>query len=67
MSTHHKGDITQFNDHHEVSDWAKDAKSWAVGAGIIGGKPGNILDSNGNATRTEVAAIIERLITIMVK
>ena len=67
MSTHHKGDITQFIDHHEVSDWAKDAKSWAVGAGIIGGKPGNILDSNGNATRTEVAAIIERLITLMVK
>ena len=67
MSTHHKGDITQFNDHHEVSDWAKDAKSWAVGAGIIGGKPGNILDSNGNATRTEVAAMIQRLITLMVK
>lgn len=67
MSTNTKGDLTQFNDHQMTSDWAKDAKSWAVGAGIINGKPGNVLDSNGNATRTEVAAIIERLVTLMVK
>jgi len=67
MSTHHKGELTQFDDHHEVSDWAKDAKSWAVGAGIITGKPGNILDAGGDATRTEVAVILQRIIELMVK
>ncbi len=67
IPTDDKGDLTQFNDHLKTNEWAREANSWAIGAGIINGKPGNILDSDGNATRTEVAAILQRLVTIMVK
>ena len=33
---------------------------WVVDAGMIGGKPGNILDPGGTATRAEVATILMR-------
>lgn len=67
MPTHQKADLEQFKDCNKISDWAKEANSWAVGAGIIGGKTDNILDSCANATRTEVAAIIERFVTLMLE
>ena len=54
-------------DNHETSDWAKEAKVWAVGAGLINGKPGDVLDPIGDATRTEVAAILQRLVALMVQ
>jgi len=67
MSTHHEGDMTQFHDHHETSDWALEAKTWAVGAGLINGKDGNRLDPTGDATRAEVATILERLVGLMME
>ena len=67
MPTHHEGDMTKFGDHHETSDWALEAKTWAVGAGLIGGKDGNKLDPTGDATRAEVATILERLVGLMVE
>ena len=45
-------------DSGDVSDWAWDAMSWAVDAGIMGGKGGGRLDPTGTATRAEVAAIL---------
>jgi len=62
-----EGDITTFDDHHETSDWAKEAKAWAVGAGIINGKPGNVLDPDGTATRAEIATMFQRLMNYMTK
>lgn len=67
MATHHKGDMTQFGDHHETSEWAVEANKWAVGAGIIEGKEGKRLDPTGNATRAEVATVLERLIKLMLQ
>ena len=67
LPTNRKGDLTQFSDYDKISDWSKDASAWAIGVGIVSGKPDKVFDSNGNATRTEVAAILERLITFMVK
>ena len=67
MSTQQKGDLSKYEDNHTTSDWAKDAKAWAVGAGLISGKPGNILDPGGDASRTEVASILQRLVKLMVK
>ncbi|MBQ8390835.1 MAG: S-layer homology domain-containing protein, partial [Oscillibacter sp.] len=66
MSTHHKGDLSRFHDHHETSDWAKEAKEWAIGAGLITGKGNNTLDPSGDATRAEVATILERFVTLLV-
>ncbi len=65
MSAQRKGDLSKFRDSDKVSPWAKEAMEWATGEGIITGKPDNILAPKGNATRTEVAAILTRLITIM--
>ncbi|MBR6523369.1 MAG: S-layer homology domain-containing protein [Clostridia bacterium] len=62
-----KGEITTFDDHADTSDWAREAKAWAVGAGIINGKPGNKLDPNGTATRAEIATMFGRLMAYMAK
>ena len=35
---------------------------WAVGSGLMKGKSGNLLDSQGTATRAEIAAMLHRFI-----
>ena len=35
---------------------------WAVGSGLVKGKSGNLLDSQGTATRAEIAAMLHRFI-----
>ncbi len=55
--------IDMFFDCKDVSSWARESLAWAVSEGIITGKPNNILDPGGNATRTEVAAILMRFVT----
>ena len=37
---------------------AREAFAWAVGAGVISGKGGGILDPKGTAKRCEVAQIV---------
>lgn len=51
----HSAELDHFVDDHEVSDWALNAKKWAVGAGLISGKGGNVLGAKHNATRAEGA------------
>ena len=51
-----------FCDAEKVSDWAYDALVWATTEGIIRGKPGNLFDPQGTATRAEAAAILHRFI-----
>ena len=50
----------EFADADMVSDWAFDAMVWAATEGIISGKPGELLDPQGSATRAEVAAMLRR-------
>ena len=50
--------IGKFADFDEVSAWAVDGVSWAVGAGLIAGRGNNKLAPKANATRAEVAQII---------
>jgi len=54
--------LAGFYDAGSVSDWAADAVNWAAGLGLIRGKPGNMIDPQGIATRAEVAVIIQRFI-----
>ena len=49
-----------FGDENDMSSCAADAVKAMQRAGIINGKPGNIFDPLGNATRAEVAAMIHR-------
>ncbi len=59
-STSAKGDVTGFNDNANVSAYAKDAVSWAVGEKLISGTGNNTLAPKGNATREQVATILQR-------
>ena len=56
-------DYSQYEDATNVSDFAQEAMSWAVGNGIITGKYGETrLDPQGEASRAESATIIMRFI-----
>ena len=50
--------ILSYADAFDVSDWAVPALQWACGAGVIGGKPGGVLDPAAPATRAEVAVML---------
>jgi len=54
--------ILSYNDAFDISEYAVSAFQWACGAGIINGKPGGYLDPTGNATRAEVATVLQRFI-----
>ena len=57
-----KGDLDKFKDADKITDYAKTAMQWAVGSGLVKGKSGNLLDSQGTATRAEIAAVLHRFI-----
>ena len=64
-STSERADINSFPDVSDVSGWAVEHMSWAVGCWMINGKNvGGIyyLDAKGNATRVECAAMLMRFI-----
>ena len=65
FNTSKRTSLSSFSDNTRVSSWAKDAMEWAVATGLITGKTGGVLDPRGNATRAEVATILERLIRAM--
>lgn len=58
------GDLTKFPDADTASDWAQDALSWAVGAGLINGK-GALLAPKDYTNRAEVATILYRFNTLL--
>jgi hypothetical protein len=51
-----------FRDDADVADYAKEAIEAMFRAMIIRGKPGDLVDPQGNATRAEVAAMLHRFI-----
>lgn len=60
-----RGELAGFPDEGQVSSWAREALSWAVGEGIISGTAEGgrtILKPQGNATRAQVASILMRFI-----
>ena len=46
----------------QPSTWAEEAMSWAVAEGLISGVTNDELQPQGNATRAQVAAILQRLL-----
>ena len=53
-------DLTQFPDHASVAAYAKDAMSWSVANGIVGGTTAGTLNPTGTATRAQFAVILSR-------
>ncbi|MCR4600251.1 MAG: S-layer homology domain-containing protein [Clostridia bacterium] len=66
-----RGSLESFPDVESVSGYAREALEWAVGAGLIDGTTdasGNtVIDPRGNATRAQIAVIIERFCKTVAK
>lgn len=54
--------VREFSDYGSISDYAAEAMTWAVDAGILNGVGGNRLDPQGQATRAQVATMLMRFI-----
>lgn len=67
MDVSARDDLSRFGDGAKTSDWANEAMQWAVGAGIINGKSDTVLDPGGDATRAEVATMLQRIISLMIR
>lgn len=59
-------DMSVFGDGDKVSSWAQEAMAWAVEVGLFKGDDTGSLNPQGNATRAEVATLLERLIKLIV-
>lgn len=55
-----QGDPSQFRDSGRIHAYAWTPLAWANGRGLINGKGDGVLDPTGQATRAEVAAILQR-------
>ena len=55
-----RGDLSAFSDADTVASWAREAVSWAVGAGIINGNDDGTLRPENGAQRVQVAAMVHR-------
>ena len=65
IATDIRGDLSIFADGDQVSDWAAEAMAWAVGVGLFRGNELGELNPKGDATRAEVAVLIERLVNLI--
>ena len=55
-----RADLTSYTD--QPSTWAEEAMQWAVAEGLISGVTNTELQPQGNATRAQVAAILQRFL-----
>ena len=56
-----RADLANYTD--QPSTWAEEAMSWAVAEGLISGVTNDQLQPQGNATRAQVAAILQRFLS----
>ena len=56
------GTLDRFNDGSQVSEYARQASAWAIEQGIIQGRTGTAIVPKANATRAEVATMLQRFI-----
>jgi hypothetical protein len=57
-----KRDYPKFNDDADIASYAKDAVECLFKAEIVNGKPGNLFDPQGEATRAEVATMLKKFL-----
>ena len=55
-----RADLSNYTD--QPSAWATETMQWAVAEGLISGVTADQLQPQGNATRAQVAAILERFL-----
>lgn len=59
--------LLDYIDGASISEWASDSMSWAVAQGLLQGKADRALAPQGNASRAEVATLLQRLVAMMVR
>lgn len=57
-------DAQAFADQQQISAFAQDAVAWARANSVINGKENNTFDPQAGATRAEVAAMLQRFLTL---
>ena len=62
LDTTARADLSHYSDAENISSWANDVLSWAVAEGLLAGVTDDQLQPQGNATRAQVAAILERFL-----
>ena len=60
MDTSARADLSSFSDAESVNTWAEEAVQWAVSEGLIKGVTADTIQPQGQATRAQVAAILQR-------
>ena len=65
LDTNVTADMGKFVDANEISSWASEAMTWAVGKGLIIGKGAGDLDPTASASRAEAAVIIDRFLQMV--
>jgi hypothetical protein len=61
------GSTDSFSDSGEIHGWATEAMAWAVGEGIFQGDGQGKLNPTANASRADVAALMQRIVKLLVK
>lgn len=67
LDTSKRNDISRYTDAKDVSPWAMDSVEWANALGLIEGKTEKILAPKKYATRAEVATILYRIYSRILK
>ena len=62
QDTSARATLDTYGDATAISSWANDVMSWAVAEGLISGVTNDQLQPQGNATRAQVAAILQRFL-----
>ena len=57
-----RADLTAYMDEEEIGAYASDAVSWAVAEGLITGITNTALNPEGNASRAQIAEILQRFV-----
>ena len=55
-----RADLSAYTDAAETGDWAKDAVSWAVAAGLVEGRTADTIAPAGTASRAEAVTMLMR-------
>lgn len=64
LDADYRADLTVYPDGEAVSAWAADGMDWAVGTGLLRGKPDGRLDPGGSVTRAEMAVMTQRMVEL---
>ena len=57
-----RADLSSYADRAQISSWAKEAVAWANAEGLLTGRTATTIAPKGQATRAEVAAILQRYV-----